>query len=119
MLFGSHPVDDALGAILAHSVRAGEARLRKGRVLSSDDIARLKAAGVAEVTVARLEASDVAEDEAAARIAKACAGDGVRLAAAFTGRANLYAEAHGLTLVTRNGGDVQDLDVKLRNPFAG
>ena len=29
------------------------------------------------------------------------------------------AVAHGLTLVTRNGGDVQDLDVKLRNPFAG
>ena len=74
MQFGPRSIDDALGAILAHSVRAGEARLRKGRVLSSDDIARLKAAGADEVIVARLEAGDVAEDEAAARIAKACAG---------------------------------------------
>jgi len=99
MLFGPCSIDDALGAILAHSARAGETRLRKGRVLSANDVAKLKDAGIGEVTVARLEAGDVAEDEAAARIAKACAGGGVRVGAAFTGRANLYSEMHGVALV--------------------
>jgi len=99
MQFGPCIVDKALGAILVHSVRAGEARLRKGRVLSGDDIARLKSAGIREVTVARLEAGDIGEDEAAGRIAGACAGDGVRMGAAFTGRANLYCEANGLALI--------------------
>ena len=101
MLFGSIPVCDAAGAVLAHSVRAGARVLRKGRVLSSADLADLAAAGVREVVAARLEAADIAEDEAAARIAKACAGGNVRIGAAFTGRANLYATAPGVVLVDR------------------
>jgi molybdenum cofactor cytidylyltransferase len=99
MQFGLYPIEKAQGAILARSVRAGEARLRKGRVLSSDDVARLKDADVREVTVALLDAGDVGEDDAAARIAKACAGSGVRVGAAFTGRANLYSEVHGLAAI--------------------
>jgi molybdenum cofactor cytidylyltransferase len=99
MHFGPSPVDQAQGAILAHSLRAGETRLRKGRVLSADDIARLKAAGIAEVIVARLEPSDIPEDEAAARLAHAAAGDCVRIGAAFTGRSNLYAEEAGLAQI--------------------
>ena len=99
MQFGPCPIDQALGTILAHSVRADETRLRKGRILAASDIAKLKDACVREVTVARLEAGDVGEDEAAARIARACAGGDVRVGAAFTGRANLYAEAHGLALI--------------------
>jgi molybdenum cofactor cytidylyltransferase len=99
MQWGSSPVDQAQGAILAHSLRAGETRLRKGRVLSADDIARLKAAGIAEVTVARLEPSDIPEDEAAARLARAAAGDCVRIGAAFTGRSNLYAEEAGVAVI--------------------
>jgi molybdenum cofactor cytidylyltransferase len=101
VIFGSVPVSDAAGAILAHSVRAGARLLRKGRVLSSDDLADLVAAGVREVVAAQLEAADIAEDEAAARIAKACAGEHVRIGAAFTGRANLYATASGVVLIDR------------------
>jgi molybdenum cofactor cytidylyltransferase len=99
MQFGSVATDQAQGAILAHSVRVEGARLRKGRVLSADDIAALSRAGVTEVTVARLGAGDVPEDEAAARLARASAAKGVRVGAAFTGRANLYAEASGLALI--------------------
>lgn len=99
MQFGLFPVDDAVGAILGHAVRAGTTLFRKGRRLSADDIAALQAAGVRDVVVARLETDDIVEDEAAARIAAACAGSDVRIGAAFTGRANLYAEADGLALV--------------------
>ncbi|HTQ13983.1 MAG TPA: molybdopterin-binding/glycosyltransferase family 2 protein [Rhizomicrobium sp.] len=99
MKFGPVPVGEALGAILAHGVRAGEQRLRKGRVLAAPDIETLKAAGVAEIVAARLEADDVPEDEAAARLARACAGANVRVGAAFTGRANLYAERRGIAVI--------------------
>ncbi len=52
-----------------------------------------------EVIAARLEEADMAEDEAASRIAKSCAGRDIRVGAAFTGRANLYATEAGLALV--------------------
>ena len=45
--------------------------------------------------MARLEPGDVSEDEAAAEIAAAVAGEGVHVDRAFTGRANLFAEAAG------------------------
>jgi molybdenum cofactor cytidylyltransferase len=100
MQFGRSPVAQAAGAILAHGVRQGGLSFRKGRVLSDDDIAQLEDSAISEITVARLEPGDVAEDQAAARVAQAAGGGGhIRVGAAFTGRANLYAQAHGLVLV--------------------
>lgn len=91
----------AAGAILAHGVRQGTLSFRKGRVLSAEDIAALQDAGISEITIAWMEPGDIPEDEAAARIARAAADpDGqVRIGAAFTGRANLYAKAPGLVLI--------------------
>ncbi|MGB8365888.1 MAG: NTP transferase domain-containing protein [Rhizomicrobium sp.] len=99
MQFGPVPVSSAHGAVLAHALRAGSRQFKKGRVLSAADIEALAAAGYREVTVARLEDCDVAEDAAAARIAAALAGDRIRVGAAFTGRANLYALSRGLAVI--------------------
>ena len=81
MKFGEVPIDEAAGAVLAHSVRAAEGKFPKGRRLSQDDIAALRKTGIASVIVARLSPGDLMEDEAAARLAAAgvCLGeDGVR-----------------------------------------
>ncbi|MGA9795675.1 MAG: molybdopterin-binding/glycosyltransferase family 2 protein [Rhizomicrobium sp.] len=99
MLFGDVPIEDAADAILAHSLRVGAQRFRKGRVLSVQDIETMRQAGYRSVVVARLEAGDVGEDEAARRIAALAAGSGVRVGAAFAGRANLYSHVHGLALI--------------------
>jgi len=105
MRFGPVPLAGAEGAVLAHSVGSGEARLRKGAVLTQADLARLQDWGVAEVTVARLDPGDVAEDAAAGALAAALVpdpvGQGLRLSQAFTGRVNLNAVGPG----------VADLDV--------
>ena len=45
MRFGETPIDEATGAILAHSWRASGVNFSKGRLLSADDVAKLKAAG--------------------------------------------------------------------------
>ncbi len=99
MKFGETPLDDAEGAILAHSVRLGKGRFRKGRVLSQDDLAELRAAGLDSVIAIRLEPGDLGENEAAARIAAACRGRNVAAAEAFTGRGNLTATADGLLVL--------------------
>ena len=55
--------------------------------------------------MARLEPGDVSEDKAAAEIAKAVAGQGVHVDRAFTGRANLFAEAAGVLVVDKDAID--------------
>src|ERR1700726_2957741 len=109
MQFGSVPVAAALGGILAHSVRSDRLVFRKGRVLSKTDVAALITAGVDSVVVARLEENDVGENEAAARLAQALAGAHVRIGAAFTGRANLYALEHGLAVIDQARVDAVNL----------
>jgi molybdenum cofactor cytidylyltransferase len=99
MKFGRIPIAEAEGAILAHSVAKDGLTFRKGRKLTAADITALKAANVTTVMAAQLEQGDVPEDIAAKRIAEAARGPNVDISAAFTGRANLYANVHGLVLI--------------------
>ncbi|MDB5509268.1 MAG: cytidylyltransferase family protein [Hyphomicrobiales bacterium] len=98
MKFGPVGVDAAEGGILAHSVKRDGLVLKKGERLTREHVAALQAAGLSEVVVAQLEEGDVGEDAAASRLAKAIAGDNVRVDEAFTGRSNLFAECAGLLI---------------------
>ncbi|MDX1615253.1 MAG: molybdopterin-binding protein [Candidatus Promineifilaceae bacterium] len=101
MKFGPVRLDEAPGKILGHNIAnaAGRRVLRKGHVLTADDVAQLRRLGRSQVYVAELEANDVPEDEAAARLAMVVAGDGLRLSGPTTGRANLYATTTGVLRV--------------------
>ncbi len=99
MTFSDCPTSEALGAILAHSLQAGDTRLRKGRELSKADIDLLIETGHQSVTVVRLEADDLDEDTAAATIAAELQAPYMSLSAPFTGRANLYADSAGIVSV--------------------
>jgi molybdenum cofactor cytidylyltransferase len=101
VIFGTLSTAEALGAILAHTVAAGDTVFRKGRRLSADDVATLRAAGVQEIQAARLERGDVHEDQAAERVAAVLRGPGLTASAAFTGRVNLFAEAAGVVVIDR------------------
>src|SRR5476649_2672473 len=105
MKFGPVAPSDALGATAVHSIRQGDLVLKKGTLIGPKEVAALEAAGVKEIVVARLEPGDVSEDQAAADIAAAVAGDGVRTDRAFTGRCNLFAEAAGVLVVEKDGID--------------
>ena len=102
MRFGAVPVRDAVGAVLAHTLRAGERVLKKGRLLSAADVDALAAAGHRDVVCAQLDAGELAEDAAAARIAAALAGAGTRIERTHTGRTNLHAEVDGLVAIDRD-----------------
>ncbi len=101
MKFGAIAVEEAIGAILAHGVKLQDGGFKKGRVLSSADVAALRAAGLSEIVVARLEVDDVPEDEAARSLAVAATGQGITAQQAFTGRANLHSSVHGLVVIDR------------------
>jgi molybdenum cofactor cytidylyltransferase len=101
MKFGTIPLDEAERAILAHSVRLDRLVLKKGRRLSADDVAALRAAGAERVIAAKLEPDDVEEDEAARLVAQAVAGPNLQVDKPFTGRVNLYAEQAGVVVVDR------------------
>ncbi|AWB21148.1 molybdopterin-binding protein [Methylobacterium currus] len=99
MRFGPVPITQATGLIAAHSVRAGDAVVKKGRPIGAEDAARLEAAGIAEVVAVALEPGDVGEDEAAKTLAAAVAGPGVTVEPPFTGRSNLHASQAGLLVL--------------------
>ncbi|UWQ97679.1 molybdopterin-binding protein [Rhodobacteraceae bacterium S2214] len=97
MKFGPVPLQDAAGAILAHSAELPNGRLRKGKVLTADDIALLAATGAQNVVVAQLEVGDLHEDVAAQRLAEAFVpAPGLRLTTATTGRVNVIATMPGI-----------------------
>ena len=109
MKFGSVPVTEAEGGIAVHSIRKAGVVLKKGTLIGSSEVAALRAAGVGELVVARLEPGDVSEDHAAADIAGAVAGEGVRVDRAFTGRANLFADEPGVLVVDKTAIDCLNL----------
>ena len=96
MKFGPALLEDARGAIMAHSQRVGERMIRKGSLLDDAAIEALRAAGRAEVICARLEPGDVPEDIAADRLATPLVSPLIARSRAATGRVNLAAEVPGL-----------------------
>jgi molybdenum cofactor cytidylyltransferase len=101
MKFGPVPPRQAEGATAVHTIRQGSLVLKKGTLIGAAEVAALEAAGIKDVVVARLEPGDVSEDKAAAEIATAVAGQGVHVDRAFTGRANLFAQAAGVLVVDK------------------
>ena len=96
MIFGETSLQDALGAILAHSTNAGSLKLKKGHVLTASDLAQLRDAGLTHVIAARLDEGDAEENAAAWQIAGTLELFNVRLGTASTGRVNCYSEKAGL-----------------------
>ena len=103
MWFGLRSLDDdtgLAGATLAHSLRLqGGKRLRKGHVLTPEDVAAIAGAGITEVTIAVTEAGDMMEDAAAAHIADVFGLEGFRREDVGTGRVNFHAFADGVLAV--------------------
>lgn len=99
IVFGEFACDDAVGVMLAHTLIAGQQKLKKGRVLDAEDIAALKLAGIKTVSGARLQDDDMPEDHAAAAVASLLAGNNTEARKPYTGRCNLHAGVHGVVVI--------------------
>src|SRR6202051_631494 len=105
MKFGAVAPKDARGATAVHTIRQGDLVLKKGTLIGPTEIAALEAAGIKDVGVAQLEPDDVSQAGAATESAKKVGGPGLHLDRAFTGRANLFAQAPGVLVVDKDAID--------------
>ena len=105
MNFGPVPLEDARGAILAHTQHLTGRTLRKGTLLDDEALDALREAGAAEVIAARLEPGDVPEDLAADRLAAPLVGPLLSRTRAATGRVNLSTDVPGLLRVECGQGE--------------
>ena len=99
MIFSEVALEEAEGAILAHSVAYSGVRLKKGTYLTPEHLAALRASGAETVVVALLETDDIDENKAAAILADALldhGSEGLKKTAPFKGRVNLIATGVGI-----------------------
>src|SRR5215212_8759330 len=89
---------DLEGRVLAHTVRRPGGKgilLRKGQVLTADDLALVREAG-GELHLLEPEDGDLHEDVAGARLARAVAGEGLRITGPVESQFQLVAARRGL-----------------------
>ena len=99
MKFGPTPLEEARGAVLAHTIRLPGRVIKKGSVLQEGELQALRAAQIREVIAASMQAGDVPEDEAAERLAQALMVPLLAKSRAATGRVNILADAPGLLVL--------------------
>ncbi|RME71669.1 MAG: molybdopterin-binding protein [Chloroflexi bacterium] len=99
------PVAQAVGHILVHHQTGPDGRkvLKKGRVLTGDDVAVLQSLGREAVVVAVLAEDDLPENEAARRLAGVVAGPHLVASKPVGGRVNFFADTPGLLKVNIDG----------------
>jgi molybdenum cofactor cytidylyltransferase len=99
MIFDVFPLDQAEGALLAHSRKVAGGMIKKGTRLDATSIERLREAGTTEVIAAKLDDGDLLENASADGLANRLEAPGLRRNPATTGRVNLIAEHAGLLRV--------------------
>jgi molybdenum cofactor synthesis domain-containing protein len=99
------PVEEAVGLPLAHDIteivpgkHKGPA-FRRGHIVRQEDISKLLYVGKRHLYVMELEKDELHEEDAARRLAKAAAGENLKLTDPSEGRINLVAEIPGLLKV--------------------
>src|SRR5689334_4477138 len=100
----------ALGAVVCTLTRTsrGLRLFDKGHVITQDDLPVLREAGHIEIPVLVPEEGDVHENEAAMRLGRALAGEGVELLGPSEARSKLVAAHKGLLRV--DASTVQQID---------
>jgi hypothetical protein len=99
------PVQESVGMVLGHDVTRivpGEFKgraFKKGHIIQPEDIPELLEIGKEHVYVLELQDGFLHENEAAERIARAAAGQGIELTEPVEGRVNMVAAYRGLLKV--------------------
>lgn len=99
------PVEESIGMTLAHDMteiipgKYKGAAFKKGHIIKKEDIPHLLNMGKEHIYVCEFKNGDIHEDEAAIRMAKAAAGEGIKFSGPSEGKVNLLANHKGLLKV--------------------
>jgi molybdenum cofactor synthesis domain-containing protein len=95
-------VQDAVGMVLCHDITKiipGEFKgraFKKGHIIKAEDVEEFLKIGKEHIYVWEAKAGMLHEDEAASRIAKVVAGEGISLSEPSEGKISMYANCRGL-----------------------
>lgn len=98
-------VEDSVGMVIGHDMTRiipGQCKgpaFKKGHIIRKEDIEILKKMGKDHIYILEIKEGQVHEDEAAVRLARAAAGNGIRLTEPSEGKVNFIAEHRGLLKV--------------------
>ena len=87
---------ETLGDILAHSIFLKVGRIRKGKIISQEDINLLLQDGIEHIYVGIFDNDDLDENYASKKIAEAICVDGVALSPTYSGKTNITSKYDGL-----------------------
>lgn len=99
------PVEQSIGMVLAHDMteiipgKSKGAAFKKGHVIMKEDIPRLMNMGKEHIYIFECKETDVHENEAAVRMAKAAAGQGIVLSEPSEGKVEMKVEYPGMLKV--------------------
>ncbi|UWG99291.1 molybdopterin-binding protein [Dehalobacter sp. DCM] len=99
------PVEESVGMVLAHDMteiipgKYKGAAFKKGHIIRKEDIPRLLNMGKEHIFAIAYKDGDIHEDEAASRMARAAAGQGISFSEPSEGKVNLLAKHSGLLKV--------------------
>ena len=90
------------GYLLFHSVFVKKGRLRKGKIISADDIEAIVEAGIKEIYVGEIESNEIDENNASRVIAQAISSNNFSLSPTFSGKTNITSKYDGLVQVNES-----------------
>lgn len=92
-------IKDAFNKILAHSINSKELKIKKGKILDSNDIDLLKENSINKVYVAVLEKNDLHENKVAENITKKIVSKEILKVDAKNGRADFFSKVDGMLVI--------------------
>lgn len=99
------PVEEAVGMVLAHDMteiipgQSKGAAFKKGHIITNEDIPHLLNMGKENIYVIEYKEDEIHENEAAIRMARAAAGQGITFSEPSEGKVNLLVGCRGLLKV--------------------
>lgn len=111
------PVEQAVGMILGHDMteiipgKHKGAAFKKGHIITKEDIPKLLSMGKENIYVFELKDGYLHENDAAIRMARAGAGEGIKLTEPAEGKVNLVAENTGILKINYKAlEEINDID---------
>lgn len=123
MKFGEFPVYDALGVELALPIKYRGKTLPKGHIITSEDVALLRAEGIKTVVGAVYSADDIHPETASEILMKAIAGDYIRYTFPDEdGYCEIYADNDGILIfdvdrMIRFNGHSENISLAIMAPY--
>ena len=92
---------DSYKKILAHSIDTNKVKLKKGKIISKDDIAMLKGSGKEKIYIFDKSPYQIDENKAALNLSKFIISNNIRINKPINGRADLFARKKGLLIYNK------------------